>query len=153
MGSGGTIKPPQFTQGQPTGLPIRNGDVLSNFPSLSSPPVHILPGLLWLLTGGALFEVTGNLSRPKGWAAETTSCNSICNLCRILIRSEATHRGKNSWGVSVLAPIGSADIIRLHISLSCRTVEGQPRSVGGDCQMILKKRRPGKVKGKTLWPH
>lgn len=108
--------------------------------------------LLWLLTGGALSEVTGNLSRPKGWAAETTSCGSICNLCRILMRSEATHRGKNSWGVSMLAPVGSADIL-LHISLSCRTMEGQPRTVGGDCQMILKKRRPGNVKGKTLWPH
>lgn len=152
MGSGGTTKPPQFTQGQPTGLSIRNGDALSNFLSLSLPPVHILAVLLWLLTGGALFEVTG-LSRPKGWAAETTSCNSICNLCRILMRSKATHRGKNSWGVSVLAPVGSADIILPHISLSCRTVEGQPRSVGGDCQMILRKRRPGKVGGKTLWSH
>lgn len=96
MGSGDTTKPPQFTQGQPAGLSIRNGDALSSFLSLSSPPVHILAGLLWLLTGGALFEVTGNLSRPKGWAAETTSCGSICNLCRILMRSEATHRGKNS---------------------------------------------------------
>lgn len=47
MGSGGTTKPPQFTQGQPTGLPIRNGDALSNFLSLSSPPVHS-PHSRWL---------------------------------------------------------------------------------------------------------
>lgn len=104
--------------------------------------VHAFTGLLWLLTGGALFEVTGNLSRPKDWAAEATNCNSICNLCRILMRTEATHRGKNSWGVSTLAPLGSADTVLLHMSLAGRSMEGQPRSVGGDCQMILKKRRP-----------
>lgn len=72
IGPGSIPRPAGLAEDQQVLLSTRDGAAVSDFLSLLQQSRHY-PGLALLLTSRTLFEVTGNLSRPKGWAAEATS--------------------------------------------------------------------------------
>lgn len=66
-------------------------------PTLRPPPNHqptFPPVLPPLFMGAALFKVSGNLTQNQTLDGESVSCNFICTIYRILMRSETTHRKK-----------------------------------------------------------